>query len=80
MFEPGTRVKYHETEGEVNFVSTEYLTICIKRGQHRVNDVNLVVYPYNWSDIEPIKQEVKDEELQSIPTEPEGKPAVLCQS
>jgi len=43
----GDRVTYRSLIGVVSFVSSDYISILISEGEHRSQDVNIVVYvPY----------------------------------
>jgi hypothetical protein len=44
MFEEGTKVSYQEFQGTISFRSKSYVTILIKQGKHRAQDVKIVVY------------------------------------
>jgi hypothetical protein len=39
----GTPVKYNQFMGHVRFVCDEYITICVKQGESKLNDVCIVV-------------------------------------
>jgi len=44
MFVEGTSVSYQQFQGVISFCSKSYVTILIKHGQHRAQDVKIVVY------------------------------------
>lgn len=51
-FTEGLLVKYKEHIGVVRFISSKYITICVKTYEHKVRDVCMLVYPSEWKDIE----------------------------
>lgn len=58
-FSFGVEVYYHgvgeeKIYGIINFVDDSYLTLLIKKGERKVNDVNLVIHRKNWNKIVPI--------------------------
>jgi hypothetical protein len=58
-FSFGVEVYYHgvygkEIYGVINFVDESYLTLLIKKGERKVNDVNLVIHRKDWNKIVPI--------------------------
>lgn len=48
----GVEVTYKHFHGYVKFVCDDYVTICIQRGERKVNDVCLLVYKNDWDKIE----------------------------
>lgn len=59
VFSPGVEVNYTYYSGEVvygviNFIDDIYLTLCVKRGEHKSCDVLVVVPRSNWNNIEPL--------------------------
>ena len=44
IYTEGTKVYYKDLFGIVSFVTDKYICVLIKFGEHKVNDVNLVVY------------------------------------
>ena len=54
-FAPGVRVKYKEVIGVVQFVDTEYLTICIYYQAGDISTTCVVVYNYDWNQVELLK-------------------------
>ena len=51
MFEEGTRVSYKEFRGTISFRSKSYVTILIKQGNHRAQDVKILVYKKDFKSI-----------------------------
>jgi hypothetical protein len=52
MFIKGTLVQYKNCIGVVNFVSNKYITILIKEGLHRSQDVEILAYIYDFANVE----------------------------
>ena len=54
MFEPGMIVSYKGKEGQVRFVDPGgYITVCLKNKEDgMISDVCLVVYPWDWENVE----------------------------
>lgn len=59
VFCEGLSVKYNEFYGEIRFVSSSYVTICIRHGEHKVNDVCILVFRDEWQKIHLIKESEK---------------------
>lgn len=59
MFVENNEVYYKEIYGIISFVSDTSISILIKRGKHRSQDVNLVVYKSDWRNIRLIKESEK---------------------
>jgi hypothetical protein len=51
----GTYVRYKIHTGIINFVCNRYVTLIIKKGDHRSNDVEILIYPDNFKFIELIE-------------------------
>ena len=51
-FTEGLLVKYKAHIGVVRFISSKYITICVKTYEHKVRDVCMLVYPSEWKDIQ----------------------------
>lgn len=58
-FYKGLNVKYKDHIGVVEFISDQYITICIKRLEHKSKDVCLLVYPQQWKDVQLLKESEK---------------------
>ena len=58
-FYQGLNVKYRDHVGVVEFICDQYITICIKRLEHRSKDVCLLVYPSQWKEVQLLKQSEK---------------------
>jgi hypothetical protein len=58
-FYQGLNVKYRDHVGVVEFICDQYITICIKRLEHRSKDVCLLVYPHQWKEVQLLKQSEK---------------------
>jgi len=54
-FAHGQLVRYKDYSGFVNFISHQYITVCIKvNREDPMRCVNLVVPPEKWEDVLPI--------------------------
>jgi hypothetical protein len=58
-FYQGLNVKYRDHVGVVEFICDQYITICIKRLEHRSKDVCLLVYPNQWKEVQLLKESEK---------------------
>jgi hypothetical protein len=58
-FYQGLHVKYKDHVGVVEFICDQYITICIRRMDHRSKDVCFLVYQSQWKDVELLKQSEK---------------------
>ena len=58
-FSPGIAVYYQEHLGDIRFVCSDYVTVCIKAGKERLNDICIIVYPHRYGDIKLAKQSQK---------------------
>jgi hypothetical protein len=54
MFAEGTKVRFKQIEGVINFMDKSCITITVLKGQHRSHDVNIVVYRSQFNEIEVI--------------------------
>jgi len=52
-------VTYNEHIGKVDFVSTQYITVCIQQSEERSRDVCILVYPHQWKDVRLLKESEK---------------------
>lgn len=43
-----------KTYGYIRFICDEYVTVCIKEGNYRVNDCCLLFYPDQWDRLVPV--------------------------
>lgn len=59
-FYQGLEVDYHnpisgyKTYGLVNFICETYITLLVRRGEHRSADVNVVISNDKWKYVHPI--------------------------
>lgn len=51
-FARGIQVKYKNCTGVIEFVSDEYVTICIETYEDKFRSVCMLVYQNQWKDIE----------------------------
>jgi hypothetical protein len=58
-FYQGLDVIYNEHIGKVDFVSTQYITVCIQQSEERSRDVCILVYPHQWKDVRLLKESEK---------------------
>ena len=58
-FYQGLEVSYNEHVGFVDFVSSQYITICISQLQERSRSVCILVYPHQWKDVRLLKESEK---------------------
>ena len=58
-FAEGIEVYYRGIYGVVNFICEKYITICIKRSDHKSKDVCLLVYPNQYNEITLAKESDK---------------------
>jgi len=58
-FYQGLEVKYKDYVGFVDFMCDQYITVCLRRMDHRSKDVCMLVYVQNWKDIKLLKQSEK---------------------
>lgn len=43
-----------KTYGYIRFICDEYVTVCIKEGEHRVNACCILFYPNQWDKLVPV--------------------------
>lgn len=58
-FYKGLNVRYKDHVGVVEFMCNKYITICIKRLEHKSKDVCFLVYQSEWKNVELLKQSEK---------------------
>lgn len=58
-FAKGIEVYYHGMHGVVEFVCEKYITVCIRRMDHKSKDVCLLVYPSRYDEITLAKESGK---------------------
>lgn len=58
-FAKGIEVYYRGMYGKIYFVCDKYITICIRKLDHRSKDVCLLVYPDNFKDVLLAKESTK---------------------
>lgn len=51
-FEIDQKVKYHTIVGTIAFISDHYLSILVSKGEHRSQDVKVIVYKSQQNEIE----------------------------
>lgn len=55
----GLYVRYRHFIGKIIFVDNNYITICIREGIQKVNNVCILVFPNEWKNIQLIKESEK---------------------
>jgi hypothetical protein len=58
-FAEGIIVQYKDWVGEVRFVCDEYISVCVRVGNNRVNDVCVLVHRSDWNQIKLLKESDK---------------------
>jgi hypothetical protein len=58
-FYKGLNVKYKDHVGVVEFMCDQYITICIRRLEHKSKDVCLLVYQSQWKEVQLWKESEK---------------------
>jgi hypothetical protein len=58
-FAEGIVVQYKDWVGEIRFVCDEYLSICVRVGSNRVNDVCVLVHKKDWNQVKLLKESDK---------------------
>ena len=58
-FAKGIEVYYRGTHGVVEFVCEKYITVCVRRMEHKSKDVCLLVYPSQYGEITLVKESDK---------------------
>jgi hypothetical protein len=56
VFVEGTTVSYKKVTGVIAFVSEQSISILVSRGQHKAQDVRVVVYRGDFNLIQPIEE------------------------
>jgi hypothetical protein len=58
-FAEGIIVQYKDWVGEVRFVCDEYISVCVRVGNNRVNDVCVLVHRSDWNQVKLLKESDK---------------------
>jgi hypothetical protein len=58
-FAEGIIVQYRDWVGEVRFVCDEYISVCVRVGNNRVNDVCVLVHRNDWNQVKLLKESGK---------------------
>jgi hypothetical protein len=58
-FAEGIEVYYRGMYGKVYFVCEKYITICVRKMEHKSKDVCLLVYPSQYDEIILAKESTK---------------------
>lgn len=58
-FAKGIEVYYRGMHGVVSFVCEKYITVCIRKMEHKSKDVCLLVYPSQYGEITLVKESGK---------------------
>jgi hypothetical protein len=58
-FSEGIVVQYRDWIGEVRFICDEYISICVRVGDYRVNDTCVLVYKSQWNQVKLLKESGK---------------------
>jgi hypothetical protein len=58
-FAEGIIVQYKQWVGEVRFVCDEYISVCVRIGDNRVNDVCVLVHRNDWNHVKLLKESNK---------------------
>jgi len=56
VFVEGTTVSYKKITGVIAFVSEQSISILVSKGQHKAQDVRVVVYRSDFNLIQPIEE------------------------
>ena len=59
FFSEGIVVQYRDWIGEVRFICDEYISICVRVGNQRVNDTCVLVYKSQWNQVKLLKESGK---------------------
>jgi len=51
IIQEGTEIIYKNISGVVSFVSNQYISILIRQGKHKAQDVKVVVYRSDFENI-----------------------------
>jgi hypothetical protein len=49
----------NKTYGFIEFICDSYVTVCINKGEHRVNSTCLLFYPEQWHKLTPTSSKRK---------------------
>jgi hypothetical protein len=58
-FAEGIIVQYKQWVGEVRFVCDKYISVCVRIGDNRVNDVCVLVHRNDWNQVKLLKESDK---------------------
>jgi hypothetical protein len=58
-FAEGIIVQHKDWVGEVRFVCDEYISVCVRVGNNRVNDVCVLVHRNDWNQVKLLKESGK---------------------
>jgi hypothetical protein len=58
-FYQGLEVQYGNYTGFVDFITEQYITICLQQFEHKSKDVCMLVYRDKWKDVQLLKQSGK---------------------
>lgn len=58
-FYEGLEIKYKNYYGVVQFISDEYITMCISFGRKTMSDICMLVYEEEWKNIKLYKESNK---------------------
>jgi hypothetical protein len=58
-FAEGIIVQYKDWVGEIRFVCDEYISVCVRVGNNRVNDVCVLVHKKDWNQVKLLKESDK---------------------
>jgi hypothetical protein len=58
-FYQGLPVRYKDHIGVVEFLCDQYITICVRRMNHKSKDVCLLVYQSQWKEVQLLKESEK---------------------
>ncbi len=58
-FIEGIEVYYRGMYGRVDFVCEKYISVCVRRLEHRSKDVCILVYPSQFDEVALIKESTK---------------------
>jgi hypothetical protein len=51
-FAESLEVRYRNITGTIRFISSKYITICMRSFNDRAKDVCILVFPEQWKDVE----------------------------
>ena len=58
-FAEGIIVQHRDWVGEIRFVCDEYISVCVRVGNNRVNDVCVLVHKKDWNQVKLLKESDK---------------------